>query len=157
IWIVTLWDYYWQTGDLALFRSQRATIENALAYFKKHTGKHGLVEYDDRYWLFLDWTNLFKEGAPSVYNLWLLVALDKLAEMHRLTRDAKAAARCQRWAARLRTALKKLIDRRGLMRDGIDWKGRIVKSTSPHAQVLAITAGLAPQSEKVMEQFLADY
>ena len=157
IWIITLWDYYWQTGDLALFRSQRATIENALTYFEQHTGKHGLVEYDDRYWLFLDWTTLFKEGAPSVYNLWLLIALDKLAEMHRLTRDAKAAARCQRWAARLRTALKKLLDRRGLMRDGIDWQGRIVKSTSPHAQVLAITAGLAPKSEPVMEQFLADY
>lgn len=157
IWIITLWDYYWQTGDLALFRSQRATIENALAYFEKHTGKHGLVEYDDRYWLFLDWTNLFKEGAPSVYNLWLLIALDKLAEMHRLARDPKAAARCQRWAARLRTSLGKLLDRRGLMRDGIDWKGRIVKSTSPHAQVLAITAGLAPKSEKIMEKLLADY
>src|SRR5690606_9221744 len=82
IWIVTLWDYYWQTGDLSLFRSQRSTIENALTYFEKHTGKHGLVEYDDRYWLFLDWTTLFKEGAPSVYNLWLLIAFDKLAEMH---------------------------------------------------------------------------
>src|SRR5690606_27513079 len=90
-------------------------------------------------------------------NLWLLIALEKLAELHRLTRDAKAAVRCERWAGRLRTALKKLIDARGLMRDGIDWKGRIVKTTSPHAQVLAITAGLAPKSEKVMEKFLVDY
>lgn len=157
IWILTLWDYYWQTGDLTLFRSQRATIANALAYFASHTGRHGLVEYDDRYWLFLDWTDLFKDGAPSVYNLWLLIVLEKLAEMHRLTRDPTAAARCQRWAARLRTALRKLINRRGLMRDGLDWQGRIVKSTSPHAQALALMAGLAPQSERAMEAFLTAY
>lgn len=157
IWIVTMWDHYWQSGDLETFRSQRATIDRALTYFEQHTGRHGLVEYDDRYWLFLDWTELFKEGASSVYNLWLLLALDKLAEMHRLTRDHRAAGRCKRWAARLRTALKKLIDRRGLMRDGIDWSGRIVKSTSPHAQTLAIMAGLAPKSEAVMERLLVDY
>ncbi|MCC6415940.1 MAG: alpha-L-rhamnosidase N-terminal domain-containing protein [Opitutaceae bacterium] len=157
IWIITLWDYYWQTGDLALFRSQRATIENAFAYFEQHTGRHGLVEYDDRYWLFLDWTTLFKEGAPSVYNLWLLIAIEKTAALYRLTRDFKAAARCLRWAARLRTALTKLVDRRGLMRDGIDWQGRIVKGTSPHAQALALIAGLAPKSDKVMERFLTDY
>ena len=157
IWIITMWDLYWQTGDLETFRSQRHTIEHALTYFEQHTGKHGLVEYDDRYWLFLDWTQLFKDGASSVYNLWLLLALDKLAELHRLTRDHKAAARCKRWAAKLRTPLRKLIDRHGLMRDGIDWSGRIVKTTSPHAQTLSLMAGLAPKSEAIMEQFLVNY
>jgi len=157
IWMLTQWDYYWQTGDLQPFRDQRAATERALAYFEQHTGKDGLVTYDSRYWLFLDWTALFKEGAPSVYNLWLLLALERLAAMHRLARDAAAARRCERWAARLRKKLATLVDRRGLMRDGIDWKGRTVASTSPHAQALALMAGLAPKSEAVMEKFLLDY
>ncbi len=157
IWIITLWDYYWQTGDLALFRSQRQTIEGALTYFEAHTGKHGLAEYDDRYWLFLDWADLFKEGAPSIYNLWLLLALEKLATLYRLSREPKTAARCARWAARLRQSLQKLINQRGLMRDGRDWKGRIVSRTSPHAQVLALLTGLAPKAEAAMEKFLVDY
>ncbi len=157
IWIMTQWDYYWQTGDLQPFRDQRTIVERALAYFVAHTGQTGLVTYDPRYWLFLDWTDLFKEGAPSVYNLWLLLALERLAAMHRLTRNSAAAKRCESWAQRLRKKLAPLVNRHGLMRDGIDWKGRVVASTSPHAQVLALMAGLAPKAEAAMVKFLLDY
>lgn len=157
IWIITLWDYYWQTGDLELFRSQQPTIERALAYFAAHTGRHGLVEYDPRYWLFLDWTNLFKEGAPTIYNLWLLLALDRLTDLHRLTGHPAQATHCQRWAARLRRSLRPLLNPRGLLRDGIDRKGRIVASTSPHAQVLALMTRLAPATAPHRERFLLAY
>lgn len=157
IWIITLWDYYWQTGDLELFQSQQPTIAGALDYFAAHTGKHDLVEYDARYWLFLDWTDLFKEGAPTVYNLWLLLALERLVDLHRLTGNSTEATRCRRWAARLRRSLRALLNRRGLLRDGIDRKGRIVSSTSPHAQVLALMAKLAPGSANQMERFLVGY
>jgi len=157
IWIITMWDNYWQTGDLDLFRSQRPIIENALKYFEEHTGKDGLVTYDDRYWLFLDWTPLFKEGAPTVYNLWLVLALEKLADLNTLTKNKTEAARCLRWANRLRQRLRKLIDRRGLLRDGIDTKGRIVKSTSPHAQTMALMTNLEPKSAIKMERFLVEY
>jgi hypothetical protein len=157
VWMLTLWDYYWQTGDLQPFRDQRAVIEGALAYFEAHTGKAGLVTYDPRYWLFLDWTDLPKDGASSVYNLWLVLALERLAAMHRLTRNRKAAVRCERWARRLRTILRTCINRRGLMGDGLDAKGRRLRSTSPHAQTLALMAGLAPGTEAGMERFLLDY
>ena len=157
IWMMTQWDYYWQTGDLAPFRTHRATVERALAYFEAHTGKDGLVTYDPRYWLFLDWTNLPKDGASSVYNLWLVLALERLAAMHRLTRDRAAASRCERWARRLRAKLLTLVNRHGLLGDGLDAKGKILSSTSPHAQTLALMAGLAPESAPAMERFLLDY
>ena len=157
IWMLTQWDYYWQTGDLGPFRAHRAAVERALAYFEARTERDGLVHYDPRYWLFLDWTDLPKDGASSVYNLWLVLALERLAAMHRLARDRAAAVRCERWAGRLRGRLVRLIDRRGLLRDGLDAKGKIMASTSPHAQTLALMAGLAPASAPVMEQFLLDY
>ena len=157
IWIITQWDYYWQTGDLTPFRDQRAVIDGALAYFERHTGKDGFVHYDPRYWLFLDWTKLPLEGASSVYNLWLMLALEKLGEMHRLTRDITAAKRCEKWAGSLRTRLKKLVNRHGLMRDGLDAKGKVRSSTSPHAQTLALMANLAPASDSVRERYLLDY
>lgn len=157
IWMLTQWDYYWQTGDLEPFRAHRAGVERALAYFEAHTGKHGLAEYDPRYWLFLDWTELPKDGASSVYNLWLVLALERLAAMHRLNRDSSSATRCERWARRLRLRLRDLVDRRGLLRDGFDAKGRLLASTSPHAQTLALMAGLAPSSAPAMECFLLDY
>jgi len=157
IWLVTQWDYYWQTGDLQPFRDQRAVVEGVLAYFAAHTGKNGLVCYDPRYWLFLDWTELPRDGASSVYNFWLMIALERLAALHRLDRDAAAAARCERWARRLRAILRRLVNSQGLMRDGFDAKGRLLTSTSPHAQTLALMTDLAPKSAATMEQFLRDY
>lgn len=157
IWMLTQWDYYWQTGDLEPFRAHYSVVERALKYFEAHTGKHGLVCYDPRYWLFLDWTDLPKDGASSVYNLWLVLALERLAAMHRLTRNRAAAARCTKWAQRLRAKLRALINRDGLLRDGLDAKGKILTSTSAHAQTLALMAELAPDCAPAMEQFLVDY
>ncbi|MCW5550035.1 MAG: alpha-L-rhamnosidase, partial [Opitutaceae bacterium] len=93
----------------------------------------------------------------SVYNLWLVLSLERLAAMHRLTRDAKAALRCEKWAKRLRAKLATLVNRRGLLGDGFDARGRVLKSTSPHAQTLALMAGLVPAAAPAMERFLLDY
>lgn len=143
IWFLTLWDAYWQTGSTALLEENESTVERALDYFRKHTdAETGLVGYDERFWLFLDWTDLFKDGAPAIYNLWLLIALEKLALMYRQGGRKSKAAPLTAWAARLRAALGKLIDTDGLMRDGLDRKGKIAATTSIHAQTLAITANL---------------
>ncbi|QYY35421.1 alpha-L-rhamnosidase C-terminal domain-containing protein [Ruficoccus sp. ZRK36] len=152
IWIVTLWDHYWQTGSLEAFEAHQDTIQSSLAYFREWTdAKTGLLHYDPRYWLFLDWTGLRKTGCSSVYNLWLLHALDRLAQMYALSGDKKQAATCRQWAKTQRTNLLKLIDKRsGLMRDGYDEKGRIDPSTSVHAQTLAIITELCPKNKKVM-------
>ena len=157
IWIMTQWDYYWQTGDLQPFRDQREVVKGVLDYFESHTGKDGLVHYDPRYWLFLDWTDLPRDGASSIYNLWLVLALERLAAMHKLTRNVSAADRCARWAKRLRGKLTKLINARGLMCDGLDAKGRRLSSTSPHAQAMSLMANLAPKSAATMEKFLLAY
>lgn len=143
IWFLTLWDAYWQTGSTAMLDENLPTVERALGYFQEHTDLNtGLVGYDERFWLFLDWTDLVKDGSPAIYNLWLLIALEKLTLMHRQSGNIRKAAPLTAWAARLRTALGKLINTEGLMRDGIDRRGKIVPSTSIHAQTLAIVANL---------------
>jgi alpha-L-rhamnosidase len=159
IWMMTLWDYYWQTGSTEPFTAHQDTLQKALAYFRDKTDPAtGLVGYDDRYWLFLDWTELFKDGAPTVYNLWLLIALEKTALLHRKTRQPKEAASLEAWAKKLRAALARLIDRKGLLRDGIDRKGKIVPETSIHAQTLALSAGLVGLNETaVLEKILLPY
>ncbi|SDT92885.1 alpha-L-rhamnosidase [Verrucomicrobium sp. GAS474] len=143
IWMLTLWDHYWQTGATEAFAAHQETLRRALDYFRSKTDpKSGLITYDDRYWLFLDWTDLFKDGAPAVYNLWLLIALEKMAALYRASRHPVEAVFLEAWAKKLRAALGRLIDRKGLLRDGIDRKGRIVAGTSIHSQTLALMAGL---------------
>lgn len=141
IWFLTLWDYYWQTGSPEPFETHHDTVDRALQYFKKYSdAKTGLVRHDERLWLFLDWTDLHRSGLPSVYNLWLLLALEKLATLASATKRPGEAGRLNQWAKTLRKSLSPLVTRDGLMRDGFTDGGKIVEDTSLHAQVLGLAA-----------------
>lgn len=148
IWIITLWDYYWQTGSLEPFLKHQDTIRGSLAYFEEKTdAKTGLVGYDDRYWLFLDWTPLFKDGYSTVCNLWLLIALQKLADLSVQAGFISDHRRLSEWAARLRRSLATLMLPNGLLSDGLTFDGELVPSTSIHAQTLAILASFQPEHD----------
>jgi hypothetical protein len=151
IWMLTLWDYYCQTGSLEPFLAHQDTLLRALEYFRTWSdGKTGLLGYDKRHWLFLDWTGIRREGFSSIYSLWLLHALDRLTQLYTAAGDKQQATACRRWAKELRASLGKLIDKNGLMRDGYTEKRKTDPSTSVHAQTLALMTGLAPKSEEVM-------
>jgi hypothetical protein len=158
-WILTLWDHYWQTGSTEAFETHEATALGILGYFRDMTdAKTGLVRFDDRYWLFLDWTTLHREGCPSVLNLWLLEALDKLALLYAAAGRKAEAKPFEAWSKRLRASLQKLISKEGLLADGYDAKGKIVAKYSIHAQTLALITGLSPKHEKIMlEKSLLPY
>jgi hypothetical protein len=145
VWVVTLWDYYWQTGSLEPFLAHQEIIAGVLRYFEEATDvKTGLIGFDKRYWLFLDWTELFKEGYSTVYNLWLLIALERLAEMSRMAHKLDDAKKLTAWSRRLRKALDSLVQKDGLLCDGLTFAGKRVKETSIHSQTLAIIAGFQP-------------
>lgn len=151
IWMLTLWDYYWQTGSLEPFKQHQNTIQSALDYFESKIDKNiGLLSYDHRYWLFLDWTGLQKEGCSSVYNLWYLHTLDRLKQMYDLTGNSEASTACADKAKDLRINLQKLINEEGLMQGGYKENGEVATETSVHAQTLAILTGLSPQNENKM-------
>jgi hypothetical protein len=143
IWMLTQWDHYWQTGSLEAFQSHRETTARALEYFRSNTNpKNGLVGYDERYWLFLDWTGLPREGYPTLLNLWLLIALDELSTLHQLSGDGETASTLTRWSDALRVSLSRLINEHGLISDGIASDGKPFDSHSMHAQTLALMAKL---------------
>lgn len=148
IWMLTIWDHYWQTGSLEAFRAHRTAIERAFDYFRTQVHpQFGLLQYDPRYWLFLDWTDLFKDACPTVYNLWLVIALDRMAALYRLDGRGAEARSLERWNASTRAALAKLLTPDGLLRDGVKADGSIVTATSVHSQTLALQAGLKGLNE----------
>jgi len=149
IWMLTLWDFYWQTGSLEPFQAHGDGVRKALDYFEGQTDfKTGLVAYDRRYWLFLDWTGIFKEGYSTVYNLWLLIALEKMEALSKAAGADGEAARLLAWHGRLRRSLLRLVREDGLICDGITFQGKQVGSASIHAQTLAIMAGLQPAGDR---------
>lgn len=151
IWIITLWDYYWQTGELEPFHSHQDCLGGILEYFRNRSDPEThLVSCDRRYWLFLDWTTLHRQGFSTVLNLWLLIALEKTAELHRLSGQGHQARSLSQWARKLRSSLRAMIDSDGLLCDGRDEKGRLVRRKSVHSQTLALMAGLCSGSERAM-------
>ena len=151
IWMITIWDYYWQTGSTEPLAAYEKTIDAALDYFREMTDpKLGLVKYDNRYWLFLDWTGIFKEGYPTVLNAWLVIALEKLAELYTAAGNPAKSRTLMTWAKSVRAGLKKLVDKKGLLRDGFSYDRKPVAGTCVHSQTLALMANLNPGHERVM-------
>ena len=148
IWLLTVWDYYWQTADLSLFKEQWPRIERLLGYFTgEGRGASGLLRYDPRYWLFLDWCDIHKNGISTLYNLWYVLALEKSASLAGAAKMPADEARLRRmYGEQKRLVLAKLWDRRAsLFNDGLTPDGRPVRVHSIHTQTLAILCGLQPQ------------
>jgi len=144
-WIGTHWDYYWQTGDISLWKEMSGVAEEAFEYFSD-AESGGLLPYDDRYWLFLDWAAIFKDGYPTLYNMLYVMALRYAAELSKLAGDRK---RSRDYAARARRSAKavetKLYDRkRREFYGGLSWKKKPVRNDTPHAYALALLLDLVP-------------
>ena len=146
-WIMTIWDYYRQTGDKSLVVEQADRMTEALRYFEGMLDDNGLLPYDDRYWLFLDWADIFKAGYPTLYNIFYFWALNTASKLYGLAGRRKEAAASSAAAARVRRAImSKLFDRRAAeFLGGLDWQGRAVRYDTAHAYALAIVSGLAPE------------
>ncbi len=160
-WLLTLWDHYWQTGETELFREQWPRAQRALGYFATEgRGDSGLLVYDRRYWLFLDWTNIHKEGAPALLNLWYLLALDKLSTLAEAAGMKAASRQLASLARRQKAAVREAFwdAAAGLFRDGLTWEGKPVDVHSVHTQTLAILCGLrAGDWDSLVEKRILPY
>lgn len=154
-WLLTHWDYYWQTGDLTLFCEHRERIARAISYFESSIAASSgppLLSFDRRYWLFLDWCDLFKDGYPTLYNMMYLAAMRTMAQLARLVGWRAEQKRYARIANRHeRATIEFLFDkRRGLFYDGLTWRGKEVRTASPHAAAWAILLDLERQHHRSM-------
>jgi alpha-L-rhamnosidase len=152
-WIMTQRDYWWQTGDLSLFTSMQHRVHHALDYFDRAAdNRFGLLAYDDRYWLFLDWCPLFKDGYPTLYNAFYLMALEAAAELFRLAGNRSAARLYAERGRALRRAIEtQLFNRKDeTFYGGLDWRGKPVPQDSGHVAALAILTDLVPRHRNAL-------
>ncbi len=154
-WILTIFDYYWQTADLSVFHDQHDRIKQIFAYFKSPEACRGdgLIKLDPRFWLFEDWAPLPKRGFPAFINLWYLYTLlhyEKLLiaaglDSDPITREIRE--RKELIVAKLFDPEQKLFIA-GLEPDGMP----VPEKASLHDQVLAILCGLKPELHQHMAQ-----
>ncbi len=158
MWIITLYAHYWQTGTPAMWLELRDAADRIFSYFSEQTSGNGLLNFDDRYWLFLDWCpELFKNGAPTVYNLIYLWALQSALELAEVTGDGPRRHDYALRIEALKAAIaEKLYDRASKrLSDGITFQDEKADSCAPHTAALAIITGLFPEAhEQWLEEIL---
>ena len=160
VWILTHWDYYWQTGDLYLFWEMKERIHRVFDFFNKSSAKNGLLPNDNRYWLFLDWCSLFREGYPTLYNLFYLWALRVAGKLFSLINDKKSSMLYKKRERQLFYVIKeKLFDtQRGNLYGGLSWEEKPFIQDSPHLQSLTILLDIFPATHKdILEKKLLPF
>lgn len=117
-WIMMVYDHYWYTGDLAHAARYRPTIDAVLAWFEARiepdSGLVGVMP--EAYWSFVDWTEDWRHnaGAPpsgrtrpnTIYNLMVVDALHKAAELNEATGRRDTGLEYRRRAEVLRQAIR---------------------------------------------------
>jgi alpha-L-rhamnosidase len=158
MWIVTLFAHYWQTGKPSMWLELCGTVDGILNYFEEQIADDGLLYFDKRYWLFLDWSpELHKNGASTVLNLIYLWALQSACQMAKVTNDNERLERYVISIERLTAAItRKLYNpETKLLYDGLTFDGEAVTTSSPHVAALAIITDLFPESHEFwLEQIL---
>jgi alpha-L-rhamnosidase len=157
IWTLTLWDDYWQTGETTMLENHHARVSTILDYFRRHTDPQtGLIRFDPRYWLFLDWTDIQKDGQPALLALWLLEALRKLEVLLKASSLPATFEGVPAWRRTLESDIcKYLLDRDGLICDGLDDRGKRSSKKSLQAQTLAWMCGLPGfDKDRALEKIL---
>ncbi|MFA5204833.1 MAG: alpha-L-rhamnosidase C-terminal domain-containing protein [Lentisphaeria bacterium] len=154
-WILTVWDHYWQTGSLAVFKEQWPRIRDVLGYFQTREARaaNGLLRHDGRLWLFEDWSTLYKGEVPTFLNLWYLLTLRQLAILLAAAGKPAAADRLRQQAATQERQCMELLfsaaDQAFIA--GLDASGApAADAPSVHDQALALMLDLAPAAHPAM-------
>jgi alpha-L-rhamnosidase len=160
-WIIFLYDYYSRTGDLSVFTKYLDRIDEIFAYFEGEAPKReGLLAFDRRYWLFLDWSSLEKDGAPTLFSMWYLYALRLAARLFRAAGLSEGALALDAKAESIKASIERLTfdEAAGLFHDGYDADGGRLGTHSVHVQALAILLGLRPEGHpKMLEERIVPY
>ena len=155
VWVITIYDYYWQTGDLDLFQEQLMRVREVLSYFRNEAPRYkGLLSNDPRYWVFLDWAELDKTGTPTLYNMWYILALQKFSDLLKLAGYYEEAEDTSKEAIELQNLLEKeaFQEEAGLFCDGFDETGVLLQKYSVQSQVFAMLMGMKPAFHENMLQ-----
>lgn len=174
-WILTIWDHYFQTGDISLFKKLLPRVKKVLAYFegKDVRAPNGLLKYDPRFWLFEDWAPLPKQEVPAFLNLWYCLTLRKVSALLEAAGKSGEAAKIKAKGAQMESLIaEKLFDSSiGLLRPALDanmyddprfWLfERMAGEPSVHDQTMALMLGILPEHhgnmiDKVLLPYLKD-
>lgn len=105
-WIMSMWEYYFHSGDLAFIRSTYPMMLSTMAFIEGRLDSDGFYTKREGDWVFVDWSNFDKESGPLCAEQMLLCrTYDCMAKCAALV-DDKAGE--EKYTALSRVLLEKI-------------------------------------------------
>ena len=83
-WIISIYDYYFTYSDLSLAESMYEKMKSLMDFCMSRVDSNGFVEGKEGDWVFVDWSEMDKEGAICAEQMLYCKALDVMAEISKL-------------------------------------------------------------------------
>ena len=103
LWIHSLWDYYWNTGDTDLVRELYPKVQNALKWFARYVSPNKLLAGTPG-WIFMDWAPLDQRGEVAALNALYTRALEVAGLLSEIVNARPLAIRYRALAREVRAA-----------------------------------------------------
>lgn len=101
-WIIALRDYVMYSGDVGFMQHVKDDLVDLLKALRAKEDVRGMLPTAAMHWVFIDWTDLVREGYSSSLQMLYIMALDAAAELFQIMGMADAAGRQGGWADGLR-------------------------------------------------------
>ena len=143
VWIMTIWDDYYWTGDDSMIGELFPGVIEALSWFSGHVNQRGVLA-DVPGWVFIDWADMDKSGECAALNAFYYKALRDAAAMAEILGDSSARKDLEKQAKRLKKAFSsRFWDKKlSVFRDARQGD-EISETISQQTNALAVLFGLA--------------
>lgn len=91
LWISSVWDYYFYTGDKDFVNDIYPEILDMLAFIEPRLDENGMYQRKPDDWVFIDWSTFDESGPISAENMLLARAYESLSRCAELVGDEKTA------------------------------------------------------------------
>lgn len=157
IWVLSLYDYYFYTGDIEPVKTLYSNLKKLLEAFRSSLSERGFTALE--HWQFIDWAPIDAKPENTALNCFLYAGLVAGAKIARLNNDEPQVQEYEKWATELKNAINKFLwtEEKGLYADGLH-DGKQSEVFSQQANCLAVLFDIAPKEkqEKIMEKIQED-
>ncbi|OIN97053.1 hypothetical protein AUJ66_04495 [Candidatus Desantisbacteria bacterium CG1_02_38_46] len=163
IWILSLYDYYFYTGDTEPVKKLYPNLKNLVEAFRSSLSERGLTTLE--HWQFIDWAPIDAKPENTALNCFLCAGFMTAAKIARLNNDKPQAKEYEKMAAEMKDNINKYLwsEKKGLYADGIrasaeDGSNKQSEVFSQQANCLAVLFDIAPKEkqEEIMNKIQTD-
>ena len=147
IWILSLYDFYFYSGDKEPMQKLYANLKKLLQAFKDSLSERGFTTLE--HWQFIDWAEIDTKGENAALNLFLYAALLCAGEIAKLNNDRNSVNEYMGWATELKNSINKYlwIEEKGLYCDGFH-DGKPSEVFSQQTNCLAVLFDVVPKEKQ---------